>query len=57
MSILISFPCFCILFSRFFFDTTGAKKKLSKRNAENISPSAEGDEGYAPSTAQAFEKA
>ena len=36
----------------------GAKRKLAKRNADiGISPSAEGEEGSAPSTAQAFEKA
>ena len=33
------------------------EKRLQKRNAEDISPSAEGEEGFAPSTAQAFEKA
>ena len=34
----------------------GTKKKLAKRNAEEVSPSAEGDEGCAPSTAPPFEK-
>ena len=44
--------------SHFFFEAKGAKKKLSKRNAEKgISPSNGGEEGFAPSTAQAFEKA
>ena len=44
--------------SHFFFEAKGAKKKLSKRNAEKgISPSDGGEEGSAPSTAQAFEKA
>ncbi|MBQ9805549.1 MAG: hypothetical protein IJW49_03470 [Clostridia bacterium] len=44
--------------SHFFFDTTGAKKKLAKRNAiRRISRSAERDKGYSPLTAQAFEKA
>ncbi len=44
--------------SHFSFDTVGAKEKLSKENAVwEISPSAEGEEGSAPSTAQAFEKA
>ena len=38
----------------FFFDATGAKKKLTKRNAENVSLSAESDKGYAPLTALAF---
>ena len=43
--------------NHFFFDTTGAKKKFTKRNAERgISPSAEGEEAYAASTAQTFEK-
>ena len=42
--------------AHFFFDGVGAKKKLSKRNAVDISPSAEGEEGSAPSTAQTFEK-
>jgi hypothetical protein len=36
----------------------GAKKKFTKRNADKgTSPVATGEEGYAPSTAQAFEKA
>ena len=35
----------------------GAKEKFAKENAERISPSAEGEEGYLPSTAQAIEKA
>jgi len=35
----------------------GAREKLTKENADrNISPSAEGEEGYAPSTAPPFEK-
>jgi hypothetical protein len=43
-------------FPAFFFDTAGAKKKAwQKRNAvKEISPSAEGDEGFAPSTCAAF---
>ena len=42
----------------FSLQAGGAKKKLSKRNAKRrISPSAEGDKGSAPLTAQAFEKA
>ena len=51
------------LFAKIFYPTfslqeKGAKKKFAKRNAERkFSPSAEGEEGYAPSTAQAFEKA
>ena len=43
------------LLSRFFFDTTGAKKKLTKRNAVwRISRSAERDKGFAPLTAPSF---
>jgi len=35
----------------------GAKKKFTKRNADKgISPSADSEEGYAPSTAPPFEK-
>jgi len=42
----------------FFFDHTGAKKKACKKETPRIiSPSAEGEEGSAPSTARAFEKA
>ena len=42
---------------RFFFDKTGAKKKLTKRNAEKgISHVVTGDKGYAPLTAPPFEK-
>jgi hypothetical protein len=42
----------------FSLQERGAKKKLTKRNAvRRISPLARGEEGYAPSTAQAFEKA
>ena len=41
----------------FSFDTTGAKEKFTKENAERkISPSAEGAKGYSPLTSQAFEK-
>jgi hypothetical protein len=49
----------CIsLLAAFSLRKAGAKKKLSKRNAiGEISTSAEVEEGYAPSTAQAFEKA
>ncbi|MBQ8339238.1 MAG: hypothetical protein IJY16_02210, partial [Clostridia bacterium] len=32
------------------------EKSYQKRNAENVSPSAEGEEGSAPSTAPPFEK-
>jgi hypothetical protein len=47
-----------ILLAAFSLREVGAKKKLSKRNAiREISTSAEVEEGYAPSTAQAFEKA
>ena len=57
--------------SRFFFEAKGAKKRSKgyatlrrirkrthkkKRRKKNISPSAEGEEGYAPSTAPPFEK-
>ena len=39
----------------FSFDTAGAKEKFPKENAvERISPSAEGEEAFAASTAQAF---
>ncbi len=42
----------------FSLQERGAKKKLTKRNAERgISPSADGEKGFAPFTAQAFEKA
>ena len=52
------------LFERFFFDHVGAKKKgtlcyakLQKESADKrISPSADGDEGFASSTAPPFEK-
>jgi len=49
----------CInLLATFSLQEEGAKKKLSKRNAEReISPSADGEEAYAASTSQAFEKA
>ena len=33
------------------------KKSLQKKTPKGFSPSAEGEEGYLPSTAQAFEKA
>ncbi|MBQ7336131.1 MAG: hypothetical protein IJW92_06645, partial [Clostridia bacterium] len=45
--------------SAFSFDQEGAKEKAwqkEKRHKEAISPSAEGEEGSAPSTARAFEK-
>ena len=45
------------LLATFSLQEEGAKKKLSKRNAEReISPSADGEEAYAASTAQTFEK-
>ena len=44
--------------SRFSLAGKGAGEKLAKENADmEISPSAEGEEGFAPSTSQAFEKA
>ena len=48
----------CInLLATFSLQEEGAKKKLSKRNAEReISPSADGEEAYAASTAPPFEK-
>ena len=43
--------------SRFFFDLAGAKKKLGKKKApKGVSPSADGDEDYASSTAPPFWK-
>ena len=44
---------------RFFFGTTGAKKKLSKKKAPfgGVSPSAEGDQRLCLWKPQAFEKA
>ena len=43
--------------STFLFDTTGAKRKVHKRETPRIiSPSAEGDKGSAPLTAPPFEK-
>ena len=44
----------------FSFGKKGAKEKAwqkEKRRIKRISPSADGEEGFAPSTAQAFEKA
>jgi hypothetical protein len=35
----------------FSFDTVDAKEKPRQKNAEEISPSAEGEEGSAPSSA------
>ena len=43
-------------FSAFSLATRGAKKKLTKRNAVGVSPVATGEEGFAPSTARAFEE-
>jgi len=41
----LSYKAFLASSSAFFFDTIGAKKKAwQKRNANNISPSAEGDQ-------------
>ena len=43
--------------STFSLHEEGAKKKFTKRNAERgVSPLARGEEGYSPSTPQAFEK-
>ena len=44
--------------STFFFDTSGAKKKVHKKETllREVSPSAEGDKGSAPLTAPPFEK-
>ena len=49
----------CIGFSAAFsLQEKGAKKKLTKRNAvRGISPVATDEEGFEPSTPQAFEKA
>ncbi len=45
-------------FATFSFDTAGAKEKVyKKKTPRGISPSADGEEGSAPSTAQAFKKA
>ena len=42
----------------FLLQEGGAREKLAKENAvRDVSLSAESEEGYAPSTAQAFEKA
>ena len=42
----------------FLLQEGGAREKLAKENAvRGISPSAEGEEAFAASTAQAFEKA
>jgi len=41
----LSYKAFLTSSSAFFFDTIGAKKKAwQKRNANNVSPSAEGDQ-------------
>ena len=45
-------------YAHFFFCHARRKRKsYQKENAESISRSAEREEGYAPSTAQAFKKA
>ncbi len=44
------------MFIRFFFDTTGAKKKFAKRNAGNVSPRARGDRPFAGGSRKTFEK-
>ena len=45
------------LISHFSFDTSGAKEKFAKENADKgVSRSAEREEAYAASTAQTFEK-
>ena len=46
------------LLATFFFEAKGAKKKVIKKETPRIiSRSAEREEGYVPSTSQAFEKA
>ena len=46
------------LLATFFFEAKGAKKKVIKKETPRIiSRSAEREEGYSPSTSQAFEKA
>jgi hypothetical protein len=46
------------LLPTFSFGTRGAKEKvIKKKTPRGVSRSAEREEGYAPSTAQAFEKA
>jgi hypothetical protein len=48
----------CRFVSRFsLWHKRRKEKSYQKRNAGDISPSAGGEEGYAPSTAQAFKKA
>ena len=42
----------------FLLQEGGAREKLTKENAAGgVSPSADGEKGYAPFTARAFEKA
>ncbi len=46
-------------YAAFSFGEKGAKEKAwqKEKRRKKVSPSAEGEEGFAPSTAQAFEKA